>query len=141
MLQLETVLRAGLNDPEAGWNMGSFGAIAEFHHVTGDAVPMAEGLAQFTDRGGLRIERLEGVRPVAHETLSPRTHRWTQGVSLCLPEDEAAMNRRNTLTELGADNNALRCSLYTAPGPSKVMPSGAAMRPESRSSTHGCSAL
>lgn len=108
MLQLETVLRAGLNDPEAGWNMGSFGAIAEFHHVAGDAAPLAEGFTQFTDRGGVRIERLEGVRPVAHETLSPCTHRWTQGVSLCLPEREAAMNGRDTLTELGVDSEALR---------------------------------
>lgn len=36
MPHLETVLRDGLNDLEAGWNVGSFGAIAEFHHLAGD---------------------------------------------------------------------------------------------------------
>ncbi|MEM6390706.1 MAG: hypothetical protein AAF825_12775 [Pseudomonadota bacterium] len=109
MLELETVLRDGLTDPDAGWNMGSFGAIAEFHHVVGDADPQAvEDLIQFSDRGAIRIETLENVRPVAYETLSPRTHRWTQAVSLCLPEEAAQMNRRSVLTELGVDTQAIR---------------------------------
>ncbi|MEM6481908.1 MAG: hypothetical protein AAF922_07255 [Pseudomonadota bacterium] len=109
MLQLETVLMDGMADPDAGWNMGSFGAIAEFHHVAGDAEPRAvDDLIQFSDRGAIRIETLENVRPVAYETLSPRTHRWTQAVSLCLPEDAAQMNRRSVLTEIGVDANAIR---------------------------------
>ena len=109
MQQLETVLREGLNDPDAGWNMGSFGAIDEFHHVEGDPpAPEAEALVQGTSRGAIRIDSLEGVHPVAYETLSPRKHRWTQAVSLCLPEDAALMNRRDVLTELGADENAIR---------------------------------
>ncbi|MEQ8292717.1 MAG: hypothetical protein RIA08_10965 [Roseovarius sp.] len=109
MQHLEDVLRRGLNDPDAGWNMGSFGAIAEFHHVAGDAAPpRATALEQGTTRGAIRIDRLEGVRPVAYETLSPKTHRWTQGLSLCLPEAEAAMHRRDALTELGPDEGAIR---------------------------------
>ncbi|MGC8201930.1 DUF6925 family protein [Aliiroseovarius sp. PTFE2010] len=109
MLNLEDVLANGLQHPEAGWNMGSFGAIAEFHHV-GDEVPPqhSEPLTQVTARGGVRIERLEGVRPVAYETLSPRAHRWSQAVSLCLPEGDAMMHRRDVLTELGPDDEALR---------------------------------
>ncbi|MEL6118171.1 MAG: hypothetical protein AAFN44_00235 [Pseudomonadota bacterium] len=109
MQQLETVLRDGMNDPDAGWNMGSFGAIAEFHHVAGDpAAPEAIALTQGTSRGAIRIDTLEGVRAVAYETLSPRKHRWTQAVSLCLPEPDALMNRRDVLTELGADHGAIR---------------------------------
>lgn len=108
MQHLEDVLRAGLNDADAGWNMGSFGAIAEFHHVAGDdALTRADALQQSTGRGGIRIDRLEGVTPVAYETLSPKPHRWTQAVALCLPEAEAAMNRRNALTELGSDAGAI----------------------------------
>lgn len=109
MLDLEQVLESGLRQAEAGWNMGSFGAIAEFHHVGNEAPPQpAARLTQMTQRGGVRIERLEGVRPVAYETLGPRPHRWSQAVSLCLPTADAMMHRRDTLTELGADDVALR---------------------------------
>lgn len=109
MLDLEDVLESGLQQAEAGWNMGSFGAIAEFHHVGDEAPPARTApLMQVTNRGGVRIERLEGVRPVAYETLSPRAHRWSQAVSLCLPEAEAMMHRRDVLTEIGPDDAALR---------------------------------
>lgn len=109
MTDLHATLAQGLQDPEAGWNMGSFGAIAEFHHVSGDPQPAPQaGLMQVTDRGGVRIDRLEGVRPVAYETLSPRAHRWSQAVALCLPADAALMHQRDVLTELGPDQDALR---------------------------------
>lgn len=109
MQNLEDMIRAGLNDADAGWNMGSFGAIAEFHHVAGDDAPTrADALQQSTGRGGIRIDTLAGVTPVAYETLSPKPHRWTQAVALCLPEAEAAMNRRDALTELGPDAGAIR---------------------------------
>ena len=109
MLQIEEVLKDGMNDPDAGWNMGSFGAIAEFHHVAGDPpAPTVTALTQGSDRGAIRIDTLEGVRPVAYETLSPRPHRWTQAVSLCLPAEDAIMNRREVLTELGLDTDAIR---------------------------------
>lgn len=109
MLKLEDVVRAALIEEETGWNMGSFGAIAEFHHVQGDPAPVPqEDLAQVTSRGGVRIDRLKGVIPVAYETLSPKPHRWTQAVSLCLPQEQAAMAQRDVLTELGADVGALR---------------------------------
>lgn len=109
MLDLENVLESGLQQAEAGWNMGSFGAIAEFHHVGDEAPPVRTApLMQVTARGGVRIERLEGVRPVAYETLSPRAHRWSQAVSLCLPTAEAMMHRRYVLTEIGPDDAALR---------------------------------
>ena len=109
MLELEQVLKAALMQEDCGWNMGSFGAIAEFHHVAGDPAPQEHtGLMQVTSRGGVRIDSLEGVRPVAYETLSPKPHRWTQAVSLCLPHGDAAMNQRNVLTALGPDQGSLR---------------------------------
>ena len=47
MLEIEQVLKAALVHEGCGWNMGSFGAIAEFHHVTGDPTPQPlEGLQQ-----------------------------------------------------------------------------------------------
>lgn len=108
MTDLETVLRAELRDPDAGWHMGSFGAIAEFHHVAGDPAAMPEGLALATERGAVRIEALSGVRPLAFETLSPKARRWTQSVALCLPTQKATMNCREVLTELGPDRGAVR---------------------------------
>lgn len=64
MLDLENVLEGGLQQAEAGWNMGSFGAIAEFHHVGDETPPVRTApLMQVTKRGGVRIERLEGVPP------------------------------------------------------------------------------
>ncbi|MEM7731316.1 MAG: hypothetical protein AAF280_00850 [Pseudomonadota bacterium] len=109
MLDLKSILRDGLNDPDAGWNMGSLGAIAEFHHVRGDpAAPQARVLQQGTTRGAIRIDTLRGVRPVAYEGVSAKSHRWMQAVALCLPEDEARMGGRDVLTELGADDGAIR---------------------------------
>ncbi|MEO0918111.1 MAG: hypothetical protein AAFY31_14170, partial [Pseudomonadota bacterium] len=107
MLDLLEVARARLDDPETGWNMGSFGAIAEFHHVAGDPLAVGDGFARSTTRGGIRLDLPDNVRPVAYETLSPKPHRWAQAVALCLPEAEAAMHRRDRLTELGPDENAL----------------------------------
>ncbi|MFT3690667.1 DUF6925 family protein [Paenirhodobacter sp.] len=104
-MQLDTFL----TDPEAGWSMGSFGAICEFHHVAGDPMPAAgPGCRMVTARGGIRLDRLEEVRPVAWEALSRDATRWQQGVSLCLPEGGYAMATRDVLTELGPDDGALR---------------------------------
>lgn len=109
MLELAEVVRTGLDDAETGWNMGSFGAIAEFHHVAGDPPAVAvEHLSRVTSRGGVRLASLDEARPVAYETLSPKPHRWSQAVALCLPAERAAMHRRACLTELGADTAALR---------------------------------
>lgn len=109
MADLRICLEQGLTQAETGWNMGSFGAIAEFHHVAGEAPPAPLALlAQVNQRGGVRIDRLEGVRPVAYEALSPRSHRWSQAVALCLPEQEARMTQRQVLTDLGPDSAALR---------------------------------
>lgn len=108
-MTLEERLERALTEAETGWNMGSFGAIAEFHHVAGDEMPAPPAaLTQVTTRGGVRIDRLDGVRPIAWEMLSPKSHRWSHGISLCLPKAEATMHGRTVLTSLGADAGALR---------------------------------
>ena len=58
-----------------------------------------------TPRGGIRLEALPGLRPIAFETIT--TQSWSQRVAFCLPEAESAMNRRAVLTELGPDTQAL----------------------------------
>lgn len=107
---LREVLQRQLADWRAGWSVGSFGAIAEFHQDPDEALEVddPDALTRATARGAIRIGRLDGVTPVAYETLSPRPHRWSQGVALCLPAARAQRSRRTVLTELDPDQEAIR---------------------------------
>ncbi|WP_457588098.1 DUF6925 family protein [Ensifer canadensis] len=112
MTELADMLRTHLKDPEAGWSMGTFGAIAEFHQDPGEtlAVDTPDLFCRATERGGVRIDpsRLADIVPVTYEALSPRAHRWSHAVALCLPEGDARREARAVLTELGADEAAIR---------------------------------
>ncbi len=108
MDDLGTVLAAHLRDWRAGWNIGSFGAIAEFHQDDGEPALVDGPLERATARGGIRIERTDGVRPVAWEALSKDPARWQQGIALCLHEADARRAKRTVLTELGPDDSAIR---------------------------------
>ncbi|WP_137932286.1 DUF6925 family protein [Mesorhizobium comanense] len=112
MGDLEHLLRRHLADWRTGWSMGSFGAIAEFHQDAGE-VPVVDdprNLLRATRRGAIHIDRrrLAGIRPVAYETVSPKRHRWSQAVSLCLSDAQARRSARPVLTELGPDDDAIR---------------------------------
>jgi len=106
---LSKIIASSLNDPQTGWSMGSFGAIAEFHHVEGDPGALwTDAYARVTARGGVGFTDLSACQPVAYETLSPKPDRWGQSIALCLPEDHAQMTGRKVLTALGPDRAALR---------------------------------
>lgn len=96
-----------LADWRASWSMGSWGAVAEFHHDAGEPA-IAEPLERATARGAIRLTGLEAAEPIAYETLSPKPHRWTVAVALCLPAADARRAGRTTLTELGRDAEAVR---------------------------------
>jgi len=112
MTDLWDILREHLVDHRTGWNMGSFGAVAEFHQDKGEylEVDAPAMLVRATRRGAMRLnaEAVGQVVPLAYETLGPGMHRWGHGVALCLPQKMAAMNGRRALTELGADEEAVR---------------------------------
>ncbi|MBN9254769.1 hypothetical protein [Mesorhizobium sp. 65-26] len=110
MDDLGPLLARHLTNWRTGWSMGTFGAIAEFHHDEGEpaVVDEAGALTRATARGAVRIDRLAGIRAVAYETVSPKRHRWSQAVALCLPEAEARRSARSVLTELGPDQHAIR---------------------------------
>ena len=115
MHEIASEIERELQTRETGWNMGSFGVIAEFHHVAGDRIPRGDSrLTISTHRGGARFCNLDEVRPVAFESLSAKQHRWTQGVALCLPHQDALMHSRQSLTELGPDEEAIRAHDKTA---------------------------
>lgn len=109
---LERLLRRHLDDWQSGWSMGSFGAIAEFHQDEGEIAVVDEpaALTRATRRGAIRISRgrIADIVPVAYETLSPKRHRWTQALALCLSDSAARLSARDALTELGPDDDAIR---------------------------------
>ncbi|MGX1790006.1 DUF6925 family protein [Bosea sp. NPDC055332] len=91
------------------WNLGTFGAIAEFLRDPGEPVELGDEpgrLFAVTDRGGIGFDDLSEVRLFASETAVGSG--WSHRVALCLPEAACAMNRRSVLTELGPDIGALR---------------------------------
>lgn len=91
------------------WNLGTFGAIAEFLRDPDEPVELGNGpsrLLAVTNRGGIGFDDLSEVRLFASETAVGQG--WSHRVALCLPEAACTMNRRTVLTELGPDEAALR---------------------------------
>jgi hypothetical protein len=98
-----------LSDASVGWSIGSFGAIAEFTRDTHEPVELLfddGSLAAITPRGGIRFASFGAMRPFASESAVGAT--WNHRIALCVPRDNCAMGCRAVLTELGADNQALR---------------------------------
>jgi hypothetical protein len=103
------LISAQLEDAEAQWSLGTFGAIAEFMRDRDEPAEFARGetsLAVVTPRGGLRLLAHPEIRPYAFETVT--TQAWSQRVAFLLPAGKATMNRRAALTEIGPDAEALR---------------------------------
>jgi hypothetical protein len=102
-----------VDDPLAGFAVGTFGAIAEFLHPPGATVTVEHRPHLHTatcDDGALRIDLR--VREVAH--LSTHAWRrptgtdgWTHAVALCLPAEVAAGPGRASVTVLGPDPEPL----------------------------------
>lgn len=112
MTELEPLLQRHLGDWRSGWSMGSFGAIAEFHQDADEQPVIDEPLelTRATRRGAIRLERrrLAEATAIAYETLSPKRHRWSHAVALCLPAAHARRNEHTVLTEIGPDDDAIR---------------------------------
>lgn len=91
------------------WNLGTFGAIAEFVRDPGEPTELGHGperLFAVTDRGGIGFDDLSQVRLFASETAVGQG--WSHRIALCLPEAACVMNQRTVLTELGPDEATLR---------------------------------
>jgi hypothetical protein len=100
-----------LKDPGSSWSVGRFGAIAEFHRDLDEPAALTStdaAISVSTDRGAIRIDVRQPVRPIAYETISSCIESWGQGVALCLPSDVATMSGRDAVTELGPDGQSVR---------------------------------
>ncbi len=104
-----SLLAEQLADTEAGWSVGTFGAIAEFTRESNEAIDLTQAgdaIRAVTDKGGIGIAPHQDLRPIASET--PTTDSWAHRVALCLPLERCAMSGRTELTEIGPDHDALR---------------------------------
>ena len=106
---ITAVLEQHLNLATSSFSIGSFGAIAEFHRTPNEPIVIdkADQLKMMTQRGAIQIKIPANVHPIAYESLSKNHQRWQQGVAFCLPKTQAKMSRRNVLTELGPDKDAI----------------------------------
>jgi hypothetical protein len=103
------LIREELATATTQWNLGTFGAIAEFLRDPDEPVALGDEagrLLAVTDRGSIGFDDLSQVRLFASETAVGSG--WSHRIALCLPESACAMNRRSVLTELGPDEAALR---------------------------------
>jgi hypothetical protein len=93
-------------DPDAGWSVGTFGALAEFLRDADEPADVCRepGRASVvTPRGGVDVRVAEDVVPVAWERRVGDS--WSQAVALCLLLPSGG---RSVVTELGPDTAALR---------------------------------
>lgn len=104
-------LRRYAEDPDFGWSLGIFGAIAEFMRAADEPARLqAEDgrMDVVTGRGGLRILSHPSAQLVAYEMPSRHPERRVRALAACLPAAEAVRAGRTTLTEIGPDADALR---------------------------------
>jgi hypothetical protein len=99
-------LLAWVDDPDAGWSVGTFGALAEFLRDPDEPADVRHGSGQatvVTPRGGIDVRLTDDVVPVAWERRAGDA--WSQALALCvfLPS-----GGRSVITELGPDTGALR---------------------------------
>ncbi|WP_328304228.1 DUF6925 family protein [Actinomycetospora sp. NBC_00405] len=95
-----------VDDPDAGWSVGTFGALAEFLRdpdEPADVVHAARRASVVTPRGGVAVALTDDVLAVAWERRAGES--WSQAVALCLLLPSGG---RSVITELGPDEDALR---------------------------------
>lgn len=105
------ILRGFLEDPDAQWSAGTFGAIAEFSRDRGEPATFDlrdTSASVATARGAIAFRDCAAVRFSAYETIARDRTMWRHGIALCLPAVASWMNQRSVVTELGPDVNAVR---------------------------------
>lgn len=102
-------LNSQVADCGTQWSIGTFGALAEFSREASEQVRISRcghHVTAVTGRGALSIHAHSDLCLVATE--SPTRESWSHRIALCLPHSRSAMSRRQVLTELGPDRDAVR---------------------------------
>ena len=105
------ILEQYLNDRSTSWSIGTFGAMAEFFHVSMEPLKTSKtnmALAAQTSRGAIQITYTKSMQLVPFEGLSKLEGVWTQGVLVCIPTTEARMANRSGISECkSVDKNSV----------------------------------
>lgn len=108
---LQALLARHVVDVATSWSVGTFGAIAEFRRDADEPATVTVEDDRFsvsTARGAISLGVVPGMRAIAYETPGGRAGSWGHAVALCLPSPLAFGHRRQCLTELGHDLDAIR---------------------------------
>jgi len=101
LFSIQDELRHELLNPNNGWSMGVFGALAEFSHFSANA---SVGHAPFTainSAGAVRLSLPPQTSAYAFEALSARSDSWQHGIVFGLPPQFCDKRPRAVLTEVG----------------------------------------
>lgn len=108
---LQELLARHVVDVGTSWSVGTFGAIAEFRRDADEPAIVTIDDDRFsvsTARGGVSLRVVPHLRAFAYETPGGHGGAWGHAVALCLPLPLALGHRRQCLTELGGDMEAIR---------------------------------
>jgi hypothetical protein len=94
-----------LHDYGAGLSIGCLGALAEFHEREAQYRRSAQTLTVVGEHGALAVQLADDTQACAYEAPSTHGEAWQVGITLLAPGRRGAT--RSTLTELGADHDAL----------------------------------
>jgi len=109
--ELQALLARHVVDAGTSWSVGTFGAIAEFHRDPDEPATVTVEVNRFsvsTARGAVSLHVVPHLRAFAYETPGGHGGAWGQAIALCLPSQLALGHRRQCLTELGHDVDAIR---------------------------------
>lgn len=105
------ILKHHALDPQWGWSLGIFGAIAEFMRDPQEPATItdrADAVAVVTARGALLARSHPAAVLIDYETPSRHPERRVRARAACLPRQAAARAGRAGVTEIGPDPDALR---------------------------------
>ena len=94
-----------LHDHGAGLSIGCLGALAEFHETGAHYQRSAHTLTVIGEHGAVTVGLSGDEHFCAYEAPSSHGDAWQVGIALLAPSRRGAA--RNTLTELGADHDAI----------------------------------
>ena len=107
--RLLDILEQHLNDRSTSWSIGTFGAMAEFFHVSTEPLKTSKintVLAAQTSLGAIQVTYTKSMRLIPYEGLSKLEGAWTQGVLVCMPTNEAQMANSSRISELETVDNS-----------------------------------